>query len=229
MFQCQNLSKKFEGKTILENVSFSMKPGEIAVVLGASGVGKSTLLRLLNNLEGFEGDVLINHSRAGITDIGMVFQEYFLFDHLSSSDNIALPLKLILKKKKSDARRHAEILLKRFGLQDYAFSYPHQLSGGQKQRLAIARAMALNPTLLCMDEPTSALDPLTTQNTLDEVQKLSAMGMMILMTTHDVSIIEKIDCTVYLMEGGKLVESGNSQNLENAPKIQSFLSGHSCL
>jgi len=226
MFQCRNLTKKFGTKAVIDRVSFSLEPGEIAVLLGASGVGKSTLLRLLNDLEGYEGEILLNNRRAGKTDIGMVFQDYFLFDHLNSLDNIALPLKLSLKQREIDAYNHAKALLNQFGLHDLSLSYPHQLSGGQKQRLAIARAMALKPALLCMDEPTSALDPVTSMQALEEIRKLSSRGMIVLMTTHDTSIVEKIECTVFLMDRGKIVESGKSQNLEDSPKIRSYCFGH---
>ncbi|NGX57271.1 MAG: Glutamine transport ATP-binding protein GlnQ [Chlamydiae bacterium] len=226
MFHCHNLCKKYGSKAILKSVNFSMKKGEIAVLLGHSGVGKSTLLRVLNNLESYdEGDITINGTPVDFNDIGMVFQGYHLFDHLSAVQNITVPLKVSAMKSDEEAKQIAFDLLYRFDLTEYAKSFPAELSGGQKQRLAISRAMAMGPSVLCMDEPTSALDPRSTIQAIEQIKKLSHQGYSVLITTHDIAMIQYMDCTVHLMEDGQIVESATSKNLENSPRIQSYLLG----
>ena len=222
MLELKNIYKKYESKVVLDDVSLSMKKGEVAILLGRSGVGKSTLLRVLNGLDHFDsGEIFLKGK------IGMVFQDFNLFRHLRVEENLTLPLILTLRKNKKEAKKIAQKLLESFNLLDLAKSFPSELSGGQKQRLAIARAVAMNPALLCLDEPTSALDPQTTHEVLEYIKLLSSQGYMILMTTHDMSILGKIDCTIYLMENGKIKEKVKSaeffSNKDRYPSIVSHL------
>lgn len=236
MLSIKNLSKKFHGKKILDDVSLQVKRGEIAVLLGSSGVGKSTLLRILNNLESLDSGQLFldNKSLDAQTIIkkhlvGMVFQQFNLFDHLTVEENITLALEKVLGKSKTEAHRMAHELLKQYGLEDKAHDYISQLSGGQKQRLALARALALKPQIICLDEPTSALDPLLTTYVANNIQQLAKNGYIVLVASHDISLLDKLDCTIYLMDAGKIVETAQStdlkQNPNKYPRIKQFVAG----
>jgi polar amino acid transport system ATP-binding protein len=217
MLAINNLTKKFGSKTILNTISLTVQPGEIAVLLGQSGVGKSTLLRVLNNLESIDsGSIVVN----GITLdqktmnqrhlVGMVFQQFNLFDHLTVEQNITLPLEQVLKKSPEQAHALAHALLAHYGLEEFEHKYPNQLSGGQKQRLAIARTLALKPSIICLDEPTSALDPMLTNHVAHTIQELAHEGYMVLVATHDTALLEKLQCTIYLMRNGSIIERVSS-------------------
>lgn len=236
MLSIKNLSKKFHGKKILDDVSLQVKRGEIAVLLGSSGVGKSTLLRILNNLESLDsGQLFLDDKSLDAQTIikkhlvGMVFQQFNLFDHLTVEENITLALENVLGKSKAEAHRIAHELLKHFGLEDKAHNYIAQLSGGQKQRLALARALALKPQIICLDEPTSALDPLLTTYVANNIQQLAHEGYMVLVASHDISLLNKLDCTIYLMDAGKIVETAKSidfrKNPNHYPRIRQFVTG----
>lgn len=223
MFEIKDLSKTYASKRILDRVNLSMKPGDVSVLLGRSGVGKSTLLRTLTGLEPFdEGEILMQGN------VGMVFQDFHLFNHLTVEQNLVLPLMKVLHKKRKEAKDAAEDLLLKFRLAELASFYPSQLSGGQKQRVAIARAMAVSPALLCMDEPTSALDPKSTAEVLGCIKELSSQGYMILLSTHDLSILDQLDCTVHLMDQGRIQESASShlffQKRSDYPLLEAYLS-----
>lgn len=233
MLKFNNLCKKFRERIILDNISLTLEKGEIALLLGHSGVGKSTLLRAINNLEALDsGDLLLDGKKLDVRSshqIGMVFQNYHLFDHLTAQQNLSLPLRVCLNKTKDYSRFYARTLLTEYNLSEQANHYPHQMSGGQKQRLAIARAVAMESKLLCMDEPTSALDPQATVEVAEQILHLAKRGHALLIATHDITLIDKFECTIYLMDGGKIVESANSLQFrlreQDYSKIASYLRG----
>lgn len=237
MLKIEHLSKSFHTKKILNNVSLTVKKGEIALFLGSSGVGKSTLLRILNNLETVNSGMIeldgvpLNLSTINTTHtVGMVFQHFNLFDHLTVKQNITLPLERVLKKNPTDAQNIAHQLLQRYGLLEQKNKYALQLSGGQKQRLAIARALVMQPKIMCLDEPTSALDPVLTSYVAQNIQQLATDGYIVLVATHDTDLLKKLDCTIYLMSEGSIVETAHSTELQNNPdifpRIKKFIAGH---
>lgn len=236
MLSINNLTKIFRGKKIIDDLSLQVKRGEVAVLLGASGVGKSTLLRILNNLESLNsGTILLDGKPLDINTVnqthvtGMVFQQFNLFAHLTAEQNIAIALEKTMNKKPQEAQQIAYNLLARYGLGDKATAYPSQLSGGQKQRLALARALALKPTILCMDEPTSALDPLLTSHVANTIQQLANEGYIVLVASHDTALLDKLNCTIYLMSNGKIIETAQSKEFmlhkERYPQIAHFVAG----
>lgn len=226
MLTIQGLSKTFKDKKILENISFSVKPGEIALFLGASGVGKSTLLRVLNNLETVDtGTILYNNKPVehGSHTVGMVFQQFNLFENMTALENITFPLEKAIKLSRAEAKKQAHVLLKQYNLDDKANIPVTQLSGGQKQRLAIARTLALQPRIVCLDEPTSALDPLLTNYVADLIQDLAQQGYSTLVASHDTQLIQKLQCTIYLMSDGKILETGSSQDVQQFPERYPYI------
>ena len=236
MLSIKKLTKIFGSKKILDSVSLEVPKGSIAVLLGSSGVGKSTLLRVLNNLETFDsGSITLDGHPIDIAHvnqthtIGMVFQHFNLFAHLTALENITLALEKVNGINPEHARETALNLLKRFGLGDKASAYPADLSGGQKQRLALARTIALKPKVLCMDEPTSALDPLLTTHVANTISELAREGYTILIATHDTALLDKLSCTIYLMEGGNIVQSVRSEDFSAKkhayPKLAAFVAG----
>ncbi len=236
MLSVKNLTKLFNNKKVLDTISFSVEKGSIAVFLGPSGVGKSTLLRVLNNLETPDaGTIELDGKQLDISTvnqthtIGMVFQQFNLFDHLTIEQNITLSLKKTLGKSKQEAKKIAHELLEHYDLADKADKLPIQLSGGQKQRVALVRALALQPKIICLDEPTSALDPLLTTHVANTIQQLTREGYMVLVASHDTTLLEKLDCTIYLMDDGKIIETASStdfkQNKKQYPNINQFVSG----
>lgn len=236
MLKIENIIKIFNGKKVLDSVSLNVNKGEIAVLIGSSGVGKSTMLRVLNNLETCDqGTVSLDGSTLDLATvntthtIGMVFQNFNLFEHLTVEQNITLALEKVQKMSPSQAHDIATTLLKNYGLGDKANTYVSSLSGGQKQRLAIVRTLALKPKVVCMDEPTSALDPLLTTYVANTIQELAAQGFTVLVATHDVMLLEKMNCTIHLMKNGKIIESVDSQkffsNKNQYPMLNAFVSG----
>lgn len=236
MLKLENIHKSFHGKTVLKNFSLNVPRGGIAVLLGSSGVGKSTVLRILNNLEKVEsGTIFLNDKKIDLTKvnkehrIGMVFQQFNLFDHMTVEQNISFVVEKVLGKSKKDSHKIATDLLIHYGLADKAPLPVSRLSGGQKQRLAIARAVAVRPFVICMDEPTSALDPLLTSHIAQTIQDLANQGYIVLIATHDTSLLEKLHCTIYLMDKGEIVETATStdfrDNREEYPRISQFVAG----
>lgn len=236
MLNIRNITKKFNNKIILDNVSLTVNRGEIAFLLGSSGVGKSTLLRILNNLEqADEGVILLDGKTLDVMTVnkdhtvGMVFQQFNLFPHLSALENITLALTKVQHISAQEAETKAVQLLEQYGLKDKIHAYPSQLSGGQKQRLALARMLALEPKIICLDEPTSALDPLLTTHVARVITDLAKKGLIVLIATHDVTLLDKLSCTIHLMKHGKIIESVSSadyaQNRRAYPKIDAFVTG----
>ncbi|MFA5998408.1 MAG: ATP-binding cassette domain-containing protein [Candidatus Babeliales bacterium] len=230
MLIVKNIVKKFHGKKILDDVSFSAAPGEIVVLLGQSGVGKSTILRVLSNLETIDsGSIELDSSPIDFKKVGMVFQDFNLFAHMTVLQNLTVPLTKVALKTEQEAQTIARLLLSRFDVLSKAESYPVALSGGQKQRVALARALCLNPEVLCLDEPTSALDPQLTSDVAKIITELAAQQMAIIIATHDIGLLEALSCTIYLMRDGKIVESATSKTLqedsESFINIKNFVQG----
>ena len=223
-----NLRKSFGKLEVLKDISLDVHEGEVVVLLGPSGSGKSTLLRCLNQLETATGGQIVidgydvTDKRTNINkvreNIGMVFQHFNLFNHLTVMDNMTLaPVHLKLMSK-VEARDMAEQLLKRVGLEDKADAYPSQLSGGQKQRVAIARALEMKPDIMLFDEPTSALDPEMVGEVLAVMKKLANEGMTMVVVTHEIGFAREVASRVIFMEGGYIVEEGTPDEVILHPK-----------
>lgn len=223
-----NLKKNFGKLEVLKDISLDVHEGEVVVLLGPSGSGKSTLLRCLNQLEtATSGQIIIDGH--DVTDkhtdinkvrenIGMVFQHFNLFNHLTVMDNMTLaPVHLKLMTKEQ-ARTTAEQLLERVGLSDKAQAFPSQLSGGQKQRVAIARALAMKPDIMLFDEPTSALDPEMVGEVLAVMKELARDGMTMVVVTHEIGFAREVASRVIFMEGGYIVEEGTPDEVILHPK-----------
>lgn len=223
MLKAEKLSKTIQDKKILNELSFEILSGQIAIILGSSGAGKSTFLRVLNKLESHEGTF---HSSG---PVGMVFQQFNLFENLNTEDNIIHTLIHCKREKKGEAKKIAGDLLSRYGLADKAKLPISRLSGGQKQRLAIARTIAVDAKVICLDEPTSALDPRLTSQVAGSVKELAAEGRSVILTTHDMGLLDQLDGQVYLMENGMFVEQVlKSTYLSNPlayPRLHQFLKG----
>ena len=223
-----NLRKNFGKLEVLKDISLDVQEGEVVVLLGPSGSGKSTLLRCLNQLEtATSGQIIINGYN--VTDkhtdinkvrenIGMVFQHFNLFNHLTVMDNMTLaPVHLKLMTKEQ-ARQEAERLLRRVGLEDKADAYPSQLSGGQKQRVAIARALEMKPDIMLFDEPTRALDPEMVGEVLAVMKELARDGMTMMVVTHEIGFAREVASRVIFMEGGYIREEGTPDEVLLNPK-----------
>lgn len=237
MLKIEHVNKSFKNKRILNDVSLSVRSGEVALLLGASGVGKSTLLRILNNLETIDSGTLsldntpLKFSSTNATHtVGMVFQHFNLFEHLTVEQNITLPLEKALRLTTTQAQKIAHELLQKYSLLEKKHTNASRLSGGQKQRLAIARAIAMKPKVMCLDEPTSALDPVLTSFVAQNIQELAQEGYIVLVASHDTALIEKLNCTIYLMHQGSIIESAQSNNFKENPllfpRIKNFVAGH---
>lgn len=231
------LNKSFKGKQVLKNVSFQVEEGEIVALLGQSGAGKTTVLRCINGLEKADGgsieisDIPLFEEKNGKVvycsketmkevrkNLGMVFQSYNLFPHMSVLENIIEAPVNVFKISKDQAKRDANELLNQIGLEDKENAYPFELSGGQKQRVAIARACALNPKIMCFDEPTSALDPELTEGIATVIDGLSKKGMGILIITHDMAFAKRVAHKVLFMADGEIIEEGSVEEIFNNPK-----------
>jgi polar amino acid transport system ATP-binding protein len=219
LMEAKNITKILGGKLILDNVSLSINKGEFKVLIGPSGGGKSTLLQCIHFLAiPDRGDVLLEGesaremSQKNISafrqEIGMIFQDFNLFDHLTAKDNVAVALRKVKKQPKDKALARAMEELDRVGLADKADLYPAQLSGGQKQRVSIARAMAMEPKLMLLDEPTSALDPELIGEVLNVIAALAKGGMTMLMVTHQIGFARHLTNEINFMENGRIIEQG---------------------
>lgn len=236
MFKVENLSKKIRDKQILNQIQFEVDHGQIGIFLGGSGVGKSTLLRILNNLETCDtGTFVLDNVPLNLSQVnkdhtmGMVFQHFNLFENLNVESNITLALIKVLKQTEEEAHQIATQLLERYGLSHLAKNSIHKLSGGQKQRLAIARTLALNPKIICLDEPTSALDPHLKGQVANYIQDLAGENRIILIATHDTGLISQLKAKLFLMQHGTIVESCFSDtfaaNPSSYPQLAHFLKG----
>ena len=226
----EHLNKTFDGETqVLRDVNLDVWPGEVVVVLGPSGSGKSTMLRCINLLETpTAGHILIEDKEitAKGTDVcklrqnlGMVFQQFNLFPHLTAKQNVLIGQTKVLKKSKEDAEKEALKQLEAVGLADRADFKPAQLSGGQQQRVAIARAVAMHPDVLLFDEPTSALDPELVRGVLDVMRDLAEnSGMTMIVVTHEMGFAREVADRVVFMEGGVVVEQGKPEEVFDHPK-----------
>lgn len=203
MLEIENLHKSFGSEKVLDGISLAIDPSKITLLLGNSGCGKTTLLRILAGLEEADSGQIKKDG-----NVGLVFQDKYLFPHLTSLENITLPL--TLNKKETD---QAEALLGRFKISDCRDKFPGMLSGGEKQRLAIARAMALSPPILCMDEPTSALDPESTNILIEILEELNSSGTTLLVSTHDVFLLNRMECMVALIKEGRIIKYGDRKDI----------------
>lgn len=228
MIKVNNLHKSFDKLNVLNGIDEHIKPGEVVVVIGPSGSGKSTFLRCLNLLEKpnegeiYVDDELINAPKVDVNKVrqkmGMVFQHFNLFPHLTVMENITLaPIKL-KKMTKEQALAKGEELLKIVGLSDKADSYPVQLSGGQKQRIAIARSLAMEPEIMLFDEPTSALDPEMVGEVLDVMKNLAKSGMTMVVVTHEMGFAREVATRVVFMDEGVVLESGTPEDIFDHPQ-----------
>lgn len=224
MLKAQNLSKSFHDHLILKDISFDLKMGSIAAILGPSGSGKSTLLRCISRLETtdtgtitFQGQSLTSMPASSI---GMVFQGFYLFPHMTVLQNLThAPLQL-KKMSKSQAQDQAMGLLEAFGLSDKAARFPNQLSGGQKQRVAIARALIVNPPILLFDEPTSALDPELVTEVANLIQNLKSPDRLIMMATHELRVAKLAADQILFLDQGILVENEPTKAFFKKPKTK---------
>ena len=226
----EHLVKGYGENTVLDDVSFSVRPGEVVVVVGPSGCGKSTLLRCINALEPTQsgrvrlGNETVAYGGKGLTGlrqrIGMVFQSYELFPHLTVLDNVMLaPLK-VAKRPKDEVQKEAEALLDRVNLLNKARSYPRELSGGQKQRVAIVRALAMYPEILLFDEVTAALDPEMVREVLDVMLDLAKQGRTMIIVTHEMQFARAIADRVIFLDGGKIIEESTPEAFFDHPKTE---------
>ena len=216
ILEIKNLTKKYGSQTILDGIDLSIEKGEVVVVVGPSGCGKSTLLRCINSLEDIDAGEIIHDGHK----IGMVFQSYELFPHLSVLDNITLAPIKVQKRDKAEVKKQALELLKRVGLLDKADSYPRQLSGGQKQRVAIVRALCVEPEILLFDEVTAALDPEMVREVLDVMLDLAKQGRTMIIVTHEMQFAKVVADRVIFLDGGHIVEEGKPKEFFENPKTE---------
>lgn len=230
MLEIKNISKTYHKKAVLDDVSFQVHQGQIAVLLGGSGVGKSTIIRILAGLEyANTGTITFNNGSLRRQDVGMVFQDFNLFNHLTIQQNITFPLEIVHKMEPKQAQAIAHQLLQKYELLDKKDLYPYNLSGGQKQRVALARTLAPHPKIVCLDEPTSALDPVLTGFVAQNIKELAEQNLTVILSTHDKDLLKSLPCTIYLMKHGKIIESGSSEKIFQTPQaypyINQFISG----
>lgn len=229
MIEAKNLTKKFGDLTVFENLNVKVKKGEVLVIIGPSGSGKSTFLRCLNTLElPDEGEIIIEGEKLNIKDkkdtrlkiekMGMVFQNFNLFPHMTVEQNVIEAPITVKKEKKEEVLKKGNELISKVGLGDKKDYYPSKLSGGQKQRVAIARALAMDPDIMLFDEPTSALDPELVGEVLNVMKDLAKDGMTMVVVTHEMGFAREVGDRVIFMDGGKIVEEGNPEDIFSNPK-----------
>ncbi len=247
MVKAEEVHKSFGHVEVLKGISLEVKPREVFCLLGPSGSGKSTFLRCINHLERIDagrltvdGELVGYKERAGKLyelneneiadqrqDIGMVFQRFNLFAHMTALQNVMMAPIQVRNESKKDTRERALQFLERVGLGDQAHKYPSQLSGGQQQRVAIARALAMKPKLMLFDEPTSALDPELVGEVLDVMRDLAASGMTMIVVTHEIGFAREVGDNLVFMDGGVVVEQGAPRDVLSNPqhaRTQAFLS-----
>ena len=237
MISVHSLHKSFDGNEVLKGISAEINTGDVLCIIGPSGSGKSTFLRCLNLLEKPDSGTVcldgveltdqhtdINHQRM---KMGMVFQQFNLFPHMTVLENLTVSPIMLKKLSKEEAEVKAMVLLQRIGLANKANTYPAQLSGGQKQRIAIARALCMEPEVMLFDEPTSALDPEMVGEVLDVMKELAQDGMTMIVVTHEMAFAREVSNRVMFMDGGRIMEENTPQEIFEHPqseRLQSFLS-----
>lgn len=236
MIEIKNVSKWYDDFQVLRDCSASVEKGEVVVICGPSGSGKSTLIKTINGLEPFQqGEIIVNGTNLCDPNtnlpklrahVGMVFQHFELFPHLTIEDNLILAQMKVLKRSRKEALAHGLDLLKRVGLLNHAHKFPGQLSGGQQQRVAIARSLAMDPVCMLFDEPTSALDPEMIKEVLDVMAELANEGMTMVIVTHEMGFARKVADRVIFMDAGEIVEQASTEEFFTKPKstrAQKFL------
>jgi glutamate/aspartate transport system ATP-binding protein len=237
VIELENVSKWYGPTQVLDDCSMRIAKGEVVVICGPSGSGKSTLIKCINGLEPFtKGTITVDGISVGDratnlpklrSRIGMVFQSFELFPHMTATENIVLAQQKVLSRDRAEAKTKAEDLLARMGLAEHATKYPAQLSGGQQQRVAIARALAMDPIAMLFDEPTSALDPEMITEVLDVMVKLAEEGMTMAVVTHEMGFARKVADRVVFMDQGAIVEDAAKEAFFGTPRserAQLFLS-----
>ena len=228
ILRVEGVIKRFGEKTILNNISFNVEPGQVVVIVGPSGTGKSTFLRCVNGLENiqegrilFEGETINARSKNIIKlrrRIGMIFQNFNLYPHLTAIENVMLaPIKVLRESRDSIKERTME-LFRKIRLEHRASAYPSEMSGGEQQRVAIARALAMNPSLMMFDEPTSALDPETVGDVLTLMEELAADGRTMLVVTHEMAFADHVGDRMLFMDGGSIIEDGPPGEILRNPR-----------
>lgn len=235
LIEVNQLKKSFGRLEVLKNISFEVEKGDVIAVIGSSGSGKSTMLRCLINLETVNGGDIVIEGKTLVKDgkypagreikeitskMGMVFQQYNLFPHMSVRKNLELPVRLVKKAASSAVSARCDELLKKVGLSDKAEVYPAKLSGGQKQRVAIARALMLSPDIMLFDEPTSALDPELTGEVLNVMRQLAEEHMTMVVVTHEMAFAREVANKVIFMDNGEILEEGSPEEIFSHPKNQ---------
>lgn len=230
VLQIQNVIKSYEDQPVLNDISFSVKKGEVVVLLGPSGCGKSTLLRCINGLEKVQGGKILLNGENVIEDkknlhlirqkIGMVFQNYELFPHLTVLNNILLAPIKAQHRKKDEVKEEALALLRRIGLEEKKNAYARQLSGGQKQRIAIIRALCMHPEVMLFDEVTASLDPEMVREVQDMMLELANEGSTMVIVTHEMNFAREVADRILFLDQGQIVEEGSAEEFFTKPKTE---------
>ena len=223
----EHLEKSFGDHKVLLDVNLTVNKGEVISVIGSSGSGKSTMLRCINLLEEPTGgvikykgdDILTLNLSKYRTQVGMVFQQFNLFDNMTALENCVKPQVMVLKRKRDEAEKIAKEYIEKVGMSAYVNARPSQLSGGQKQRIAIARALSMNPEVILFDEPTSALDPEMVGEVLDVIKSLAKSGLTMIVVTHEMAFAREVSDRVIFMDGGVVLEEGTPEELFGNPKM----------
>ena len=225
----QNLSKTFGTNEVLKDISFEVKQGEVVTIIGSSGSGKSTLLRCVHLLEkptsgkiSYNGQNILEHDKSIYeyrTHVGMVFQQFNLFNNLNVLENCIVGPMKVLKKSKEEAEKIAKEFLEKVGMSAYINAKPRQLSGGQKQRVAIARALSMQPDVLLFDEPTSALDPEMVNEVLETMKSLAHTGLTMIVVTHEMGFAKEVSDRVVFMDKGVIAEEGTPEQIFENPQV----------
>ena len=233
IIEVSHLKKSFGSLNVLKDVSFTVEKGDVIAILGSSGSGKSTLLRCLINLEKIDdgtitvdGDTFVKNGvympnkivKDATMKMGMVFQHFNLFPHMTVMKNLEKPAKIVKKLDSRTIQEKSQMLLNKVGLLDKADTYPDQLSGGQKQRVAIVRALMMNPEIMLFDEPTSSLDPEITKEVLHTMKQLAEEKMTMLIVTHEIGFAKEVASKILFMSNGEILESGTPDKIFNNPK-----------
>ncbi|WP_242348002.1 amino acid ABC transporter ATP-binding protein [Mucispirillum schaedleri] len=233
IIEVSHLKKSFGSLNVLKDVSFTVEEGDVIAILGSSGSGKSTLLRCLIDLEKIDdgtitvdGEIFVKNGvympnkivKEATMKMGMVFQHFNLFPHMTVIKNLEKPAKIVKKLDSRAVKEQSHALLNKVGLLDKAETYPDQLSGGQKQRVAIVRALMMNPEIMLFDEPTSSLDPEITKEVLHTMKQLAEEKMTMLIVTHEIGFAKEVASKILFMSNGKILESGTPDEIFNNPK-----------